>query len=124
MKTLNRLNVIYQNWGDANGISPLLSADDMDYDFRRGENELTYPQWQWIKKFIKVWDIAENHEIKKARSEEEKKYTLWEEYIFLGKNDKRGLNEFFSDEFGITTDDAITYKQLKFLCEKLIGEKS
>ena len=41
MKTLDRLNVIYHNWGNANGISPLLSADDMDYDFRRGENELT-----------------------------------------------------------------------------------
>ena len=72
MKTLNRLNVIYQNWGDANDISPLLSADDMDYEFRRGEIELTYYQWQWIKKFMRVWDIAENHEIRKNRNQIDK----------------------------------------------------
>jgi hypothetical protein len=96
----------------------------MEYDYRCGYLRLTTKQVYWLRRFRILWDDAENHEIKKARSEEEKKYTLWEEYIFLGRNDKRGLNEFFSDEFGITTDDAITYKQLKFLCEKLIGEKS
>ena len=48
-------------------------------------------------------------------------YSLWEKYLI---NDKRGFEEFFSEEFGFTIDEAITYKQLKLLCEKLIGGKN
>ena len=38
---------------------------------------------------------------------------LW--YIVLGE-DKRSFNEYFSEEFGFTCDEGITYKQLRFLC--------
>ena len=41
-----------------------------NYDIN--ENELTYPQWQWIKKFMRVWDIAENHEIRKNKNQGER----------------------------------------------------
>ena len=45
---------------------------------------------------------------------------LW--YIVLGE-DKRSFNEYFSEEHGFTCNDDITYKQMKVLCEKLIGGK-
>ena len=48
-------------------------------------------------------------------------YSLWEKYLIY---DKRGFNEYFSEEFGFTIDEGITYKQLKLLCEKLIGRKA
>ena len=49
---------------------------------------------------------------------------LWDEYIFFGQNDKRCIEEYFSDEFGITLNKNIKYEQVKFLCDKLIGGKN
>jgi hypothetical protein len=49
--------------------------------------------------------------------EEEKCMELWHHYM---EWDKRGFNEFFSEEFGITINECISYEQLKFLCETLI----
>ena len=45
--------------------------------------------------------------------EQEKILSLWYEYL---SNDKRSFNEYFSEEFGFTCDEGITYKQLRFLC--------
>ena len=53
-------------------------------------------------------------------SDEENIFELWEKYLY---NDKRSFNEYFSEEFGFTCDEGITYKQLKFLCKTLIGRK-
>ena len=45
-------------------------------------------------------------------------------YILLSY-DKRSLNEYFSEEHGITLNDDITDKQLSFLCKLLmrLGDK-
>ena len=82
---------------------------------------LTFYQFHWLRRFREAWNNAENHVIKKGRTDGQKMYSLWEKYLI---NDKRGFNEYFSEEFGFTIDEGITYKQLKLLCEKLIGRKS
>ena len=53
-------------------------------------------------------------------SDEKKQFSLWEEYLI---HDKRGFDEYFSEEFGFTCDVDISYEQRKLLCEKLIGGK-
>jgi hypothetical protein len=42
---------------------------------------------------------------------------LWN---ILLSDDKRSFNEYFSEEFGITLDDDITDKQMKFLCKSMM----
>ena len=57
----------------------------------------------------------------KRMSDEENIFSrIMGEYLY---NDKRSFNEYFSEEFGFTCDEGITYKQLKFLCKTLIGRK-
>jgi hypothetical protein len=121
MDQLNKLCDIYNRWGNKNNFSPLPSADDLEFDYRCGNLKLNFNQFHWLQRFRVLWDQAENHVIKKGRTEGQKMYSLWEKYLI---NDKRGFEEFFSEEFGFTIDEAITYKQLKLLCEKLIGGKN
>ena len=66
-----------------------------------------------------IWWKAEAHEHSKRMSDEENIFELWEKYLY---NDKRSFNEYFSEEFGFTCNEGITYKQLKFLCELLIKD--
>ncbi len=121
MDQINKLCDIYNRWGDRNNLSPLPSADELEYDYRCGDVRLTFNQFHWLCRFREAWNNAENHEIRKNRSDDEKNYELWCDYLIY---DKRGFNEYFSEEFGFTIDEAITHKQLKLLCEKLIGRKS
>jgi len=121
MDNLNKLCNLYNRWGDKNNLSPLPSADELEYDYRCGDVRLTFNQFHWLCRFREAWNNAENHEIRKNRSDDEKNYELWCDYLI---HDKRGFEEFFSEEFGFTIDEAITHKQLKLLCEKLIGRKS
>lgn len=120
MDNLNKLCNLYNRWGDKNNLSPLPSADELEYDYRCGNMRLTFNQFHWLCRFREAWNNAENLEIRRNRTEEEKMYSLWCKYLIY---DKRGFEEYFSEEFGFTIDEGITYKQLKLLCEKLIGRK-
>ena len=120
MSRIDQLVEIYNKWGDAHGISPLPSADDLIFDGRCGRKKISNNQIKWLKRFSRVWNRAEDHEHWKAMDEQDKCMLLWEEYLI---HDKRGFEEYFIDEFGFSINDDITYKQLKVLCEKLIGGK-
>ena len=46
---------------------------------------------------------------------------LW--YILLS-DDKRSFNEYFSEEFGFTCNEDITYKQMRLLCVMFFHNKN
>lgn len=120
MSRIDQLVEIYNKWGDAHGISPLPSADDLMFDGRCGRKKISNNQIKWLERFSRVWNRAEDHEYEKSKSDEKKIMELWDDYLAY---DKRSFNEYFSEEHGFTCNDDITYKQMKVLCEKLIGGK-
>tara|TARA_R100001460_G_C3473326_1_gene167426 strand:- start:429 stop:644 length:216 start_codon:yes stop_codon:yes gene_type:complete len=67
MSKIDQLVEIYNKWGNANGISPLPSADDLRFDGVNGKRKISNKQIQWLDKFIKVWNRAEDHEYEKWR---------------------------------------------------------
>lgn len=67
MSKIDKLVEIYNKWGNANGISPLPSADDLRFDGVNGKRKISNKQIQWLDKFIKVWNRAEDHEYEKWR---------------------------------------------------------
>ena len=123
MDSFKVLTKLYGRWLFRNKFNPLISADDLLYDHHRGEITLTNIQERCLRKFINVWEKAEDYRNRyndRIADDQEKIEKLWNEYL---ANDKRSFNEYFSEEFGFTCDDSITYKQMKVLCEKLIGRK-
>ena len=127
MDALCKLHNIYVQWGYANSISPLPSADDLRFDYisekrnKGHKTRLTSDQFGWLLRFGRIWDIAEDHESDKGRTDEENIRDLWDEYLI---RDKRSFNEYFSEEHGIICEDSISFNQMKNLCEKLIGDKN
>tara|TARA_R100000234_G_C4905576_1_gene137568 strand:+ start:225 stop:599 length:375 start_codon:yes stop_codon:yes gene_type:complete len=123
MDSFKVLTKLYDRWLFRNKFNPLISADDLLYDHHRGEITLTNIQERCLRKFINVWEKAEDYRNRyndRIADDQEKIEKLWNEYLYL---DKRSFNEYFSEEFGFTCDEGITYKQMKVLCEKLIGRK-
>ena len=123
MDSYKALTKLYNRWLLRTKYNPLISADDLLYDHHRGEITLTNIQERCLRKFINVWEKAEDYRNRyndRIADDQEKIEQLWNEYLYL---DKRSFNEYFSEEFGFTCDEGITYKQMKVLCEKLIGEK-
>ena len=123
MDSYKALTKLYNRWLLRTKYNPLISADDLLYDHHRGEITLTNIQERCLRKFINVWEKAEDYRNRyndRIADDQEKIEKLWNEYL---ANDKRSFNEYFSEEFGFTCDDSITYKQMKVLCEKLIGRK-
>ena len=123
MDSFKALEKLYGRWLFRNKFNPLTSADDLLYDHHCGNVTLSNIQEKWIRKFINVWEKAEDYRNRyndRIADDQEKIEQLWNEYLYL---DKRSFNEYFSEEFGFTCDEGITYKQMKVLCEKLIGEK-
>ena len=68
MVSIDRLVTIYNNFGDREKLSPLLSADEMLFD-----DNLTIKQRTWIERFIIVWDYATNLDVQLHRSNNEKR---------------------------------------------------
>ena len=123
MDSYKSLTKLYNRWLLRNKYNPLICAEDLLYDHHCGNISLTNIQEKWIRKFINVWERAEDHRNRyndRIADDQEKIVDLWNEYLYL---DKRSFNEYFSEEFGFTCDDSITYNQMKVLCEKLIGRK-
>ena len=123
MNSFKALEKLYGRWLLRNKFNPLTSADDLLYDHHCGNVTLSNIQEKWIRKFINVWEKSEDHRNKyndRIADEQEKIVDLWNEYLYL---DKRSFNEYFSEEFGFTCDEDITYNQMKVLCERLIGRK-
>tara|TARA_R100001509_G_scaffold154589_1_gene116326 strand:- start:206 stop:580 length:375 start_codon:yes stop_codon:yes gene_type:complete len=123
MDSFKVLEKLYGRWLFRNKFNPLTSADDLLYDHHCGNVTLTNIQEKWIRKFINVWEKSEDHRNRyndRMIGDQGKIFDLWNEYLYL---DKRSFNEYFSEEFGFTCDEDITYNQMKFLCEKLIGRK-
>ena len=123
MDSFKVLTKLYDRWLFRNKFNPLISADDLLYDHHRGEITLTNIQERCLRKFINVWEKAEDYRNRyndRIADDQEKIVDLWNDYLYL---DKRSFNEYFSEEFGFTCDEGITYKQMKVLCEKLIGRK-
>ena len=120
MNTYNKLSRLYQRWLQRNRLNTLISADDLLYDHHCGNITLSNIQEKWVRKFVNVWWKAEEHEFEKSKTDQDKIGELWNEYLY---RDKRSFNEYFSEEHGFTCNDDITYKQMKVLCEKLIGGK-
>ena len=123
MDSYKVLTKLYDRWLFRNKFNPLISADDLLYDHHRGEITLTNIQERCLRKFINVWEKAEDYRNRyndRIADDQKKIEQLWNEYLHL---DKRSFNEYFSEEFGFTCDEGITYKQMKVLCEKLIGRK-
>jgi hypothetical protein len=124
MDSYKALTKLYNRWLLRNKYNPLISADDLLYDHHCGNVTLSNVQEKWIRKFINVWEKADTFKNRsydmRIADDQEKIVDLWNEYLYL---DKRSFNEYFSEEFGFTCDDSITHKQMKVLCEKLIGRK-
>ena len=123
MDSFKALEKLYGRWLLRNKFNPLTSADDLLYDHHCGNVTLSNIQEKWIRKFINVWEKAEDYRNRyndRIEGDQGRIFDLWNEYLYL---DKRSFNEYFSEEFGFTCDDSITYKQMKVLCEKLIGRK-
>ena len=123
MNTYDKLSRLYQRWLQRNKLNPLISADDLYYDYCRGEVSLDNGQLAWLKKFNDIWYKSDIHEQNKRVPfdvhDEEGILDLWTDYL---AEDKRSFNEYFSEEFGFTCNEDITRKQLKFLCELLIKD--
>ena len=123
MDSFKALEKLYGRWLFRNKFNPLTSADDLLYDHHCGNVTLSNIQEKWIRKFINVWEKAEDYRNRyndRIEGDQGRIFDLWNEYLYL---DKRSFNEYFSEEFGFTCDEGITYKQMKVLCEKLIGRK-
>ena len=123
MDSFKVLTKLYDRWLFRNKFNPLISADDLLYDHHCGNVTLSNIQERCLRKFINVWEKAEDYRNRyndRIADDQHKIEELWNEYLYL---DKRSFNEYFSEEFGFTCDDSITHKQMKVLCEKLIGEK-
>tara|TARA_E500000318_G_scaffold59826_1_gene55531 strand:+ start:504 stop:878 length:375 start_codon:yes stop_codon:yes gene_type:complete len=123
MDSFKALEKLYGRWLLRNKFNPLTSADDLLYDHHCGNVTLSNIQEKWIRKFINVWEKSEDHRNRyndRIADEQEKIVDLWNDYLYL---DKRSFNEYFSEEFGFTCDEDITYNQMKVLCERLIGRK-
>jgi hypothetical protein len=121
MDSYKALTKLYNRWLLRNKYNPLISADDLLYDHYGGEITLTNIQEKWIRKFINVWEKAEEHEFKKSKTDQDKIGELWLEYLY---RDKRSFNEYFSEEFGFTPNEDITYKQLRLLCVMFFHNKN
>ena len=121
MDSFKVLTKLYDRWLFRNKFNPLISADDLLYDHHRGEITLTNIQEKWIRKFINVWEKAEWHELDKRKTDEEKIEDLW--HVFFD-TDKRSFNEYFSEEYGFTCNEDITYKQMAVLCQKLLNTEN
>ena len=121
MDTYNTLTKLYQRWIQRNKLNPLISADDLLYDHRGGNVTLSNIQEKWIRKFVNVWWKAEEHEFEKSKTDEEKIEDLW--HVFFD-TDKRSFNEYFSEEYGFTCNEDITYKQMLVLCQKLLNTEN
>jgi len=63
MVTLNRLVDMYIRWGNKQKLSPLGSATEELFN-----NNLSTEQFNWLMKFVTVWDYAENKEHDKWKS--------------------------------------------------------
>ena len=123
MDSFKALEKLYGRWLLRNKFNPLTSADDLLYDHHCGNVTLTNIQEKWIRKFINVWEKSEDYRNRyndRIEGDQGRIVDLWNDYLYL---DKRSFNEYFSEEFGFTCDEGITYKQMKVLCEKLIGRK-
>ena len=121
MDSYKALTKLYNRWLLRTKYNPLISADDLLYDHHRGEITLTNIQEKWIRKFINVWWKAEQHEFEKSKTDEEKIEDLW--HVFFD-TDKRSFNEYFSEEYGFTCNEDITYKQMVVLCQKLLNTEN
>ena len=121
MDSYKALTKLYNRWMLRTKYNPLISADDLLYDHHRGEITLTNIQEKWIRKFINVWEKAEWHELDKRKTDEEKIEDLW--HVFFD-TDKRSFNEYFSEEYGFTCNEDITYKQMAVLCQKLLNTEN
>jgi len=123
MDSFKALEKLYGRWLLRNKFNPLTSADDLLYDHHCGNITLSDIQEKWIRKFINVWEKSEDYRNRyndRIEGDQGRIVDLWNDYLYL---DKRSFNEYFSEEFGFTCDEGITYKQMKVLCEKLIGRK-
>jgi regulator of sirC expression with transglutaminase-like and TPR domain len=134
MDSFKVLTNLYSKWLQRNKLNPLISADDLWHDHVNGQLTMHFRgvekkyslndnQASWLRKFMEIWYKAEDYANRyndRIADEQEKIVDLWNEYLYL---DKRSFNEYFSEEFGFTCDEGITYKQMKVLCEKLIGRK-
>ena len=123
MDSFKALEKLYGRLLLRNKFNPLTSADDLLYDHHCGNVTLSNIQEKWIRKFINVWEKAEDYRNRyndRIEGDQGRIFDLWNDYLYL---DKRSFNEYFSEEFGFTCDEGITYKQMKVLCEKLIGRK-
>ena len=121
MDSYKALTKLYNRWLLRNKYNPLISAEDLLYDHHCGNISLTNIQEKWIRKFINVWERAECHEFDKRKTDEEKIEDLW--HVFFD-TDKRSFNEYFSEEYGFTCNEDITYKQMVVLCQKLLNTEN
>tara|TARA_Y100000593_G_C4111326_1_gene238085 strand:- start:50 stop:439 length:390 start_codon:yes stop_codon:yes gene_type:complete len=121
MDTYNTLSKLYQRWLQRNKLNPLISADDLLYDHHCGNITLSNIQETWVRKFINVWSKAEDREFEKSKTDQDKIGELWNEYLY---RDKRSFNEYFSEEFGFTCNEDITYKQMRLLCVMFFHNKN
>ena len=69
MNRINKLVEIYNKWGDANGISPLPSADDLIFDGSYGRKKISNKQMKWLRRFSEVWNHAEDHGYRMRRKQ-------------------------------------------------------
>ena len=116
MDSFKALEKLYGRWLLRNKYNPLTSADDLLYDHHCGNVTLSNIQERCLRKFINVWEKAEDYRNRyndRIEGDQGRIFDLWNEYL---ANDKRSFNEYFSEEFGFTCDEGITYKQLRFLC--------
>ena len=121
MDSYKALTKLYNRWLLRNKYNPLICAEDLLYDHHCGNISLTNIQEKWIRKFINVWEKAEWHELDKRKTDEEKIEDLW--HVFFD-TDKRSFNEYFSEEYGFTCNEDITYKQMVVLCQKLLNTEN
>ena len=68
MVSIEKLVDLYNNFGDREKLSPLLSADEMLFD-----DNLTNKQRNWIERFIVVWDYTTNLDVQLKKKEKMKK---------------------------------------------------
>ena len=68
MVSIDKLVKIFNNFGDREKLSPLLSADEMLFD-----DNLTNKQRNWIERFIVVWDYTTNLDVQLKKKEKMKK---------------------------------------------------
>ena len=124
MDSYKALTKLYNRWLLRNKYNPLICAEDLLYDHHCGNVTLSNIQERCLRKFINVWEKAEDYANRyndRIADDQEKIVDLWNEYLYL---DKRSFNEYFSEEFGFTCDDGITYKQMAVLCQKLLNTEN